>query len=142
MRLIPLKNVQRDIMPSWSLFDDFIDKFVHDDFVNESKLMAVDVIENTIAFKIVANLPGVKKENIIISIKENQLIIEAHHEEKNTKNQESMLRIERYQGKYQRLFTLPDNCDKDNITANIENGVLVLNIKKKEPIPKKIISIE
>jgi HSP20 family protein len=129
------------MMPSWTLFDDFIDKIFHDDFANESKLMAVDVIERENAFQIKANLPGIKKENINISIKENQLIISAHYEAKDSLQEESMLRVERYQGKYQRLFTLPDNCDKENIKATVEKGVLILTIKKSDPVPPKLITI-
>lgn len=142
MRLIPFKRMQKDLLPNWSMFDDFIDKFFHDDFISDSKLMAVDVIENEDNFKIKANLPGVKKEDIKIFVKENQLIIEAKHEEKKCENNTNIIRSERYVGKYQRLFTLPDNCDKSNIKAKIEHGVLELSITKMQPAPKLEIVVE
>ena len=142
MRLIPFKKLQRELMPSWTLFDDFVHKYFNDDFIEDSRLMAVDVIETDTLFKIKANLPGVKKENVNISLKENQLILSAQTDERKIENTECMVRSERFLGKYQRLFTLPDNCDTENIKAKLDNGVLCLDINKKEPAPKKQIVIE
>ena len=142
MRLIPFNKMQRELMPSWTLFDDFVHKFFSEDFIENSRLMAVDVIETEKNFEIKANLPGVKKEDIKISIKENQLFISASTVEKKVENTENLIRSERYVGQYQRLFTLPENSDKDNIKAVMEQGVLSLQIPKKEPIPKKEIVVE
>jgi HSP20 family protein len=104
--------------------------------------MDVDVIETDNDFKIKANLPGVKKEDIKVFTKENTLIIEASHDEKICQNVTGIIRTERYAGKYQRLFTLPDNCDKENIKAKTNQGVLELTINKKEPAPQREIAIE
>ena len=142
MRLIPFSTRQRNIMPSWNLFDDFIDSFLRDDITQNTKLMATDVIENEKQFVIKANLPGIEKKDVNISLKDNHLLIEATAETKNECKNTNVILLERYNGKYQRLITLSENCDTDKIKAKLDNGVLVLEIPKKEPIPKKDIVIE
>lgn len=142
MRLVPFKKQNKELMPSWPLFDDFLDKFFNEDLVNDSKIMAVDVVETENFFNIKANLPGIIKEKVKISLKENQLLIEASHEENKEEKSASVIRSERYSGKYQRYISLPDNCDGEKIKAKLENGVLDIQIPKKEPIPKKEIIIE
>ena len=142
MRLIPYKKQQNSNLSSWLLFDDFFNKFFHDDYIENTRLMAVDVIENKDNFIVKANIPGIEKKDINISIKENKLIIEASHEMKNAQNGESMIRCERYLGKYQRIISLPDSTACDKIKAKLENGVLELLIPKKEPAPMKNIVIE
>lgn len=142
MKLIPIRR-EKEMMPMWSLFDDFMDKFMNEDLTDNSKIMAVDVLENDKGYEIKANLPGIRKENVKISMKENQLVISASHEEsKEEKNKDTVIRSERFSGSYQRVISLPDNCDGENIKAKLDNGVLSLNIPKKEPSPKKEIVIE
>jgi len=142
MKLIPIRK-EKEMMPMWSLFDDFMDKFLNEDLTENSKIMAVDVLENDKAYEIKANLPGIPKEKVNISVKENQLIISASHEvSKEEKQKDTIIRSERFSGSYQRVISLPDNCDAENIKAKLDNGVLSLNIPKKEPSPKKEIVIE
>ena len=142
MKLIPLRK-EKDFMPIWSVFDDFMDRFFNEDITENSKLMAVDVVENENEFKVMANLPGVQKENVKVTMKENQLMIEAHHEVKKEETDHgTIIRAERFTGNYQRIINLPDNCQSDAIKAKLENGVLQLIIPKKEPVPKKEIVIE
>jgi len=142
MKLIPIRK-EKEMMPMWSLFDDFMDKFFNEDLTENSRIMAVDVLENDKNYEIKANLPGISKDKVSISIKENQLIISASHEvSKEEKQKDTIIRSERFSGSYQRSISLPDNCDTENIKAKLDNGVLSLNIPKKEPIPKKEIIIE
>lgn len=141
MKLIPFRK-EKELMPSWSLFDDFMDKFFNEDFTENSKLMAVDVIENEKEFCVKANLPGIAKENVSVSMKDNQLIISAQQNiNKESKENETVIRAERFSGSYQRSINLPDICDTENIKAKLDNGVLTLNIPKKDPTPKKEIII-
>ena len=141
MKLIPFRK-EKELMPSWALFDDFMDKFFNEDFTESSKLMAVDVIENEKEFCVKANLPGIAKENVSVSMKDNQLIISAQQNiNKESKENETVIRAERFSGSYQRSINLPDICDTENIKAKLDNGVLTLNIPKKDPTPKKEIII-
>jgi len=142
MKLIPVKK-EKDILPVWSLFDDFMDRFFNEEITDNSRIMAVDVLENSNEFKIKANLPGIPKENASISVKDNQLIINAHHEKSSEESEKgSIIRSERFTGTYQRIINLPENCDTENVKAKMENGVLLLTIPKKEVRPKKEIVIE
>jgi len=104
--------------------------------------MALDVTENDEQYQLLANLPGIKKENVNISMEQNQLIIEAKHEEKDDSQNHNFLRSERFCGAYHRSITFPENADIDNIKAKLENGVLNLIIPKKEPKSKREIFIE
>ena len=109
---------------------------------NYARLMAIDVIEAEKEFKIKANLPGVPKENVSITIEEKQLVLTANQDEQKVLNTENMIRSERYLGKYQRMISLPDTCDSDGIKAKLVDGVLEILIPKKEPTPKKMVEIE
>jgi len=141
MRLIPFKNQKNDLWSSFSLFDDFIDRFFTGEVAQDYRLMAVDVMEKEKAFIIKANLPGVKKENVHISVKENHLVIEANHEQVKETQNHNVIRSERYVGNYQRKIVLSDNIDANAISAKLENGVLCLTVPKKEPEPKKEIAV-
>ncbi|HPY96257.1 MAG TPA: Hsp20/alpha crystallin family protein [Candidatus Cloacimonadota bacterium] len=140
MKLIPIR---RENMPMWSLFGDMMDRFLNEDISENAKIMAIDVLENPKSFDIKANLPGIPKEKINISIKDNRIVISASHEEvKEEKEKDTIIRTERYSGSYQRTLSLPENCDTNNISAKLENGVLSLSIPKREPTPKKEITIQ
>jgi HSP20 family protein len=126
-----------------SLFDDFFNRVYEDESSDDNfRAMAIDVVEHEKEFQILANLPGFKKEDVKISIHDNQIHIEAvcntTHEEK----QGTMYRCERYSGSYRRNLLLPENAEVSKINAKMEEGVLRLIIPKKEPSPKQEITIE
>ncbi len=142
MKLVPFKK-ERELFPTLSLFDDFVNRFFNDNSRDDSRLMAVDVVETEKTFVVKANLPGINKDNIKISVQDNQLQLEAHYEENHEeKKSGTVIRSERYVGNYQRYITLPENCDSNNIKAALSDGVLTLNIPKMEPKPKKLITVE
>lgn len=141
MRLIPWEK-EKKLMPNLSLFDDFVDRFFHEDILDNSRIMAVDVIENERDFMIKANLPGINKEEIKVSLKENQLSIEVQQKLEKEEKQGTTLRSERYIGNYHRYVLLPENCDAEAIKAKLADGVLTLNIPKIEPKPKKEITVD
>lgn len=93
-----------------------------------------DIRETDDAFILEADLPGFNKEDIDIGIEGDYLTIKAErhadHEEKDEKN--NYVRIERSFGSYSRSFDI-SGIDGENIGAKYENGVLTLNMPKKEP---------
>jgi len=138
---------RENFSPIFSLFEDFIKNAAVEDVKNIGEnehvsAMALDLVESAKEYRIIANLPGVKKEDINISMRENQLTLSASTQSRNIADTESLLRAERFFGKYQRRFTLPDNCDAESIKAKLDNGVLYLDIPKKEPKPIKEIVVE
>lgn len=126
-----------------TFFDDFFNNMFEDDKPEDNfRAMAMDISEHENEFVIMANLPGYKKENVKIAVHDNQLNIEASCDEKKEEKQGTVYRCERYSGSYRRNLMLPENVDESKIVAKMEDGVLRLNLPKKEPTPKKEISID
>lgn len=103
----------------------------------------VDVTEGDNAYKVQAELPGVKKEDINVSIDGNHIAISAEvkkdHEEKNG---ERVLRSERYYGKFSRSFQLSQDVDESTAQAKYSDGVLQLVLPKKAAVSAKKLSIQ
>ncbi len=128
----------RNYSPAWSLFDELWNGFESDN----SRRMALDIIEKDNGFIIKADLPGYKKEDVKISVKNNQLTISASKTEEKKVDEGTVHREERYSGSYSRTLTLPNSCLNSDIKAKLDNGVLTLDIKKKEIEPAKQITID
>jgi HSP20 family protein len=103
---------------------------------------SVNTLEGEHAYHIEIDLPGVKKENIEVSIEENILKISGERKFKEEKKEENYYKIESSYGNFSRSFTLPENIDKENIHANCEDGVLEVVIPKLEIIENKTKKIE
>ncbi|MDD4309792.1 MAG: Hsp20/alpha crystallin family protein [Candidatus Cloacimonetes bacterium] len=145
MKLVPYRrtNELRPMSNMLSLFDDFFNRVYEDENSDENfRAMAMDIVEHEKEFQILANLPGFNKEDIKISVHDNQLLVEATCSVKNEEKQGVMYRCERYSGSYRRNLMLPENADINKISAKMEAGVLKLTIPKKEASPKKEISID
>ena len=92
----------------------------------------MDVTENDKEYQVLAELPGVKKEEISITINGNQVAVSAEvRHEKDVKNGGTVLRAERYYGKIQRSFTLGQEVDEAAAQAKYNDGVLELTLPKK-----------
>lgn len=144
MKLVPYRKTDyRPMSNMLSLFDDFFNRVYEDESSDENyRAMALDIVEHEKEFEILANLPGFKKDNVKISVHENQLLIEANCEEKKEESKGTIYRCERYSGAYRRSLLLPENVELGKISAKMEDGVLRIGIPKREPSPKKEISIQ
>jgi len=91
----------------------------------------LDVSEDDKAYKVKAEMPGVKKEDIQVSIEGNVVAISAEVKEEKEAKGESSLRRERYYGKQFRSFTLPLAVMDDQAVARYNEGVLELTLPKK-----------
>lgn len=103
----------------------------------------VDVVEKDGAFKVHADLPGVKKEDINVRVDGNRVQIDAEaRREKDVKEEGGkLLRSERYYGTVSRVFTLSQDVDEAKVEAKYENGVLTLDLPKKVGTSSKRIAI-
>jgi HSP20 family protein len=103
----------------------------------------VDIKEEQDRFILLADVPGVEPEAIEISMEGNVLTIKgarySDHQEEGRKN---FSRIERVQGRFSRVFTLPETADSENILARSHHGVLVIEIPKKEQAKPRKIAIK
>ena len=112
-------------------------------FEGETKLsIKMDVSENDHAYTVRADIPGVKKEDIKVSIDGNQVSVRAEvKKEKEEKKGERVLRSERYYGEVSRTFTLSQEIDEKDATARYKDGVLELTLPKKPGGTSKTISV-
>jgi HSP20 family protein len=126
-------------------FDDIVRSFLRP--VREARAAAVpikvDVGEKGDAYVVQAEVPGVKKEDIQVTIEGNQVTISAEvKRETEQKEGERVLRSERYYGAVYRSFVLPVELDEAASEAKYEGGVLELTLRKKPQIAGRKLTIQ
>ncbi|MGR8931445.1 MAG: Hsp20/alpha crystallin family protein [Gammaproteobacteria bacterium] len=103
----------------------------------------VDVKENANEYIIQAEIPGASKENIHVNIEGNIIGIRAEISQVDTETKDDkVLRSERYYGEVSRSFQLPTDIDDSVSKARYENGVLTLNLQKKQKQGGQRMTIE
>ncbi len=103
----------------------------------------VDVTEKPDAFVVHAEVPGVKKEDIHVTIEGNQVTIAAEiKRETEQKEGDRVLRSERYYGSVYRSFVLPVELDEQTSQAKYEGGVLELTLAKKAQVAGRKLTIQ
>ena len=130
-------------------FRDFGSRFnsLLSEFENrESSLSGFSPVVNTregeFAYHVDADLPGVKKEDIKIDVKDNVVTISGERHYKKEVKEEDYHRVETSFGKFERSFTLPKGADAENITASNKDGVLEVVIPKLKSETAKAKKIE
>lgn len=110
---------------------------------NEAPMqIKIDVKENDKAYTVHAEIPGVKKEDIHVTVEGNQVSLEAESKRENeTREGEKLLRSERYYGKAYRSFTLASDVDDAAAEAKYSDGVLELTLPKKAATNAKRLEI-
>ena len=105
--------------------------------------LKVDVAERNGAYTITAELPGVKKDDIQVTIDGSEVSLAAEvKREKEVAEDERVLHSERAFGKVARSFTLPQEVDEARAEARFRDGVLELTLPKKAAAARKQISIQ
>lgn len=100
-----------------------------------------ELTEREDAYVVTADLPGVKEEDVEISLTGDRLTISGHRESEHTEVQARTLTSERSFGQFTRSFTLPAGTDREDIRAETHNGVLTLTIAKSADAQPKRIAI-
>ena len=104
--------------------------------------LKMDVKEDDNGYTVHAEIPGVKKEDIHVTIDGNQVAISAEvKQEKEVKEGEKVLRSERYYGKVSRSFALANEIDESRSEAKYSDGVLELSLPKKTVAASKRLTI-
>lgn len=104
----------------------------------------VDVAENDNGFTVTADLPGMDKDKIDVTL-ENARILKIsgmRHVEKKETSPTGVIRQERMEGKFERVLELPAECKSDGISASYKNGVLEITIPKKAPISVETVKVK
>ena len=136
-RLDPLNELVDD------LFKGFFVRPVAFEGRGEAPRMKVDVAEKNGAYTVTAELPGVKKEDIQVTIDGAQVTLSAEvKREKEVQQDERILHAERSFGKVTRSFSLPQELDEAKAEAKFRDGVLELTLPKKAAAARKQISIQ
>ena len=104
--------------------------------------MRLDVQEENGSYRVFADLPGVKKKDIQISVEGNKVTIEAEVRHEESKKERKQLHTERYYGKTYRAFSLPQDIDSDKCVASYDDGVLMLKLPKKSNGETRRIDVE
>ncbi|HIW36709.1 MAG TPA: Hsp20/alpha crystallin family protein [Candidatus Treponema faecavium] len=102
----------------------------------------VDVRETKDAYILDMDLPGVSEKDVAINLKDKVLSISSQKEEKTEEKKDGEWLIrERRSASFARHFTLPDDIDAENVSAEFQNGVLTVNIPRKAETKPKTIAI-
>lgn len=141
-------NTLRRTMPMYrdmgQLFDDFFNLQKQDDssYIETSSWSPlVDIKEEKDCFLVIADVPGVKKEDIDISLENHVLTLKGERQFEKTEQHQGYTRRERTQGQFYRRFSLPQTADDAKITARYTSGVLEIRIPKREAATEKKIEI-
>jgi len=100
---------------------------------------AVDIREENNRYLLAADIPGVDRKNVEITLEEGVLTVKGERNPGTDISEEGYRRRERTHGTFMRQFTLPDTVDAGNISAAVQDGVLQIEIPKQDkPEPRRI----
>ncbi len=132
-------NMQREID---RMFDRFRGGVADEGYNGGTFLPAVDIVERQNDFTIKAELPGVKKEDVKITLQNGTLTIRGEKKHEEEKKGENLHRVERSYGAFQRSFTLPNSVSSERVEASYDNGILTVTLPKVEEAKPKEIEVK
>lgn len=91
----------------------------------------VDISETDAEYQLELELPGVELKDVELSVNNGVLLVRGEKKSSQESKQRNTHRIERYYGSFQRMFSLPEDCDEEKIEAHFHNGVLRIDIGRK-----------
>lgn len=150
---LPIKRPSRD-MYTWDPFDEIKRMQEHMEqmlrtfpmldsrFGGETLSPLTDVVEEDDKVIVTTDLPGIDRENVELSLKDNFLIINAGKGKEEETEKEGYLRKERVYMRYYREIPLPDGATEDGATAQLKNGVLTVTLPKLKKVTERKIMIE
>ena len=142
IRFDPLRGFENLSKKMGNLVDEFEKGF---SFEYGSFAPRVDIAEDEKSVYFHAELPGIRKEDVKVSINDdNILTIKGTKKRVETEgeNQKNFIRLERTYGEFTRSFVLPENINTDSISAKFDNGVLEVTLQKKEPSKPKEVEVK
>ncbi len=142
-RYNPLRETDHPVMPRRfsSLLDDFFNDVVTSD-TGRMFVPSLDITEDESHYHVRVALPGMKKDDIHVDLQDRRLTVSGERkEEQEDKDTRYHLTETRY-GNFERSVMLPENIDQNKIDARFEDGILKLDIEKKEKQVNKQIKIK
>ena len=135
--------MQRYIRTSPFDFDQFFGRYQpannNQEACSKTQSPRVDIYETDTGYQLIAELPGIAKENVNVSIEDSTLTIEAKPESRQLNSEEfKAVRKERFNGHYVRNFSIGEELDQEAIVAEFKDGLLILTLQRaKQTIPEK-----
>ena len=126
-------------------FDSFLSPFFHRRGGNGdaySWLPAIDVRETEEALVVEADVPGLGKDDLEITVLDDVLTIKGEKKREHDETKENYHRLERHYGSFQRSITLPSSVDSTKVAAQFKNGVLHIDLPKREEAKPREIKVE
>ena len=126
-----------------NLFDDFFSDFMspmvparpvyHRAPAPQNRFMRTDIRELEGAYELMMDLPGFAKEDVKAELKDGYLTVRAESKQESGEEKDGYIKKERFCGSCSRSFYVGEELTKEDIKARFENGVLVIDVPKKEP---------
>jgi len=126
------------------MFEDWpgvFDRRISEEGLRGVWIPAVDIRETKDSIEVTAELPGVDVKDVDVSVQENTLTVRGERRREEVKEDETVHRLEREYGVFERSFTLPNSADPENIQAKYRKGVLSLTVPKREDAKPKSLKI-
>ena len=102
---------------------------------------AVDVADEGGKITVKADLPGLKKDDIKLEIRDNRLHLSGERRTESEEKKDNFYRRERTYGRFQRSFSLPASVDRTKVDARFKEGVLEIELPKREEVQPKMIEV-
>ncbi len=103
---------------------------------------AIDVYDSKDNLLVKAEIPGLSKDEIHVSIQDDQLVIQGEKKQDQEVKEENFYKTERFYGSFYRSVQLPSAIEADKVNAKYEDGVLSLTLPKKEEAKPKQITVD
>ena len=101
-----------------------------------------NVSESAEEYRIEAELPGVKQDDLEVNVENRVLTLRGERKEKKEEKGKKYHRVESSYGSFMRSFSLPDDADEDKVAAEYKDGLLTVRIPRTEPKHSKARSVE
>jgi len=146
-RFVPFRSPLADVAVLQNRLNSIFSDFARPDDTQESLsagnfVPAVDVYEDEHKLVLKLEVPGIKQEDLDVRLENQTLTVKGQRKFESEEKEENFHRIERRFGSFSRSFTLPVSIDTASIAAKYENGVLAIQLAKKEAAKPKQVKIE
>jgi HSP20 family protein len=124
-----------------SIFDDSWANFGTSQSSPSTWAPPVDIHETDNSFVVFVELPGMKREDIALEVKDNTLSVRGERRQEKETSDEGVHRLERAHGTFYRAFSLPANVNTSEVKASYKDGVLEITLPKEERAKSRQIDI-
>ena len=145
MALFPKKRTEETSLapgPTGDLFETFWRDFGLSSLLRDELTPRVDVVESEDAVTVTAELPGVKPEEVELTVEGDMLTLRGEKREEKEQKEKNYHRVERRYGSFTRSIHLPSSVDAEKVSAHAKDGVLTIEIPKREDAKPRKIQID